>query len=62
MKNISKGKVLSIRLGLPGAEQRQEFERRIMKGQNVMDAAREALAQAEKLFSSLQHRAFRGEL
>lgn len=62
MKNIGKGKVLSIRLGLPGPEQRQEFERRINRGQDVMNAARQALTQADKLFASLQHRAFRGEL
>jgi type I restriction enzyme, S subunit len=62
MKNISQGKVFSIRVGLPPIALQQEFARRVETIAQLKTIHRESLAQLDALFASLQHRAFRGEL
>jgi type I restriction enzyme, S subunit len=47
---------------LPSMEEQQEFARRIQAIEHLKSQHRESLAQLDKLFASLQHRAFRGEL
>ncbi len=60
MKNIAKEKVLSIKLGIPGESSRREFERKVEASDRIH--ALSASRNADSLFASLQHRAFRGEL
>lgn len=62
MKNIGKEKVLTIRLGIPRYEERQRFEAIMRDVQTLLGPVNEAVRQADSLFASLQHRAFRGEL
>jgi type I restriction enzyme, S subunit len=62
MKNISQEKVLSMTVGLPPLILQQEFAQRIEAIEHLKSQHRESLAQLDKLFASLQHRAFRGEL
>ena len=62
MKNISKRKVMTIPLGLPNIELQQEFSRRVSVANGQADANYLLLEMSEKLFASLQHRAFKGNL
>ena len=62
MKNISKRKVMTIPLGLPNIELQQEFSRRVSVANGQADANHLLLEMSEKLFASLQHRAFKGNL
>jgi len=62
MKNIGKDKVLSILIGLPPKVKRWEFARQVEEYANAGRNARTASAIADALFTSLQHRAFRGDL
>lgn len=62
MKNIGKEKVLSIAMGIPGANSRREFERRMQGCTSMLANAASALQATDALFASLQHRAFNGDL
>jgi len=62
MKNISQGKVLSIPLGIPPVELQVKFESLRVEVDSMKSGHRTALAELDALFSSLQSRAFRGEL
>lgn len=62
MKNISQDKVLSIPIALPPLDLQQEFGRQLKATLNSRVHSETALQKQEVLFSSLQHRAFRGEL
>lgn len=62
MKNISKDKVLSIGVALPRRDEQEEF---VSKQDALRGVIRSAVLQArliEEQFSSLQHRAFSGQL
>ena len=62
MKNISQAKTLSIRTILPPLPLQEEFARRIEAVKQLKTTHRESLSHLDTLFSSLQYRAFRGEL
>jgi type I restriction enzyme S subunit len=62
MKNISRAKVLAIACGLPPLGLQQEFARQITCVETLRRFQAQQLAEMEALFSSLQHRAFRGDL
>ncbi len=62
MKNISQGKVLSIPVGIPPVELQADFESLRVGVDSMKRDHRAALSELDALFSSLQSRAFRGEL
>jgi type I restriction enzyme, S subunit len=62
MPNISKAKLYSVLIEVPPLSLQQEFAQRIEAIEHQKSQHRESLAQLDKLFASLQHRAFRGEL
>jgi type I restriction enzyme S subunit len=62
MQNISQPKVLSIQVGNPPLSLQREFATRIQAVESLKDIERTALSEQDSLFTSLQHRAFRGEL
>jgi type I restriction enzyme, S subunit len=62
MPNISKAKLYLVLIEVPPLSLQQEFAQRIEAIEHLKSQHRESLAQLDKLFSSLQHRAFRGEL
>jgi type I restriction enzyme S subunit len=62
MKNISQDKVLTIQTGLPPIDLQREFARRITVVEKLKAAQRSSLAELDTLFSSLQQRAFTGNL
>lgn len=62
MKNISQNKVLSINVGVPPFELQRIFANRIAIIDELKAVHQNALAELDSLFTSLQHRAFRGEL
>lgn len=62
MKNISQEKVLTISVCLPPLNDQKEFANRIEKIEKLKSATAESMKQLDNLFTSLQHRAFRGEL
>jgi type I restriction enzyme S subunit len=47
---------------LPSLERQQEFEARFEAIARTAKVAESAIGEADTLFASLQHRAFRGEL
>jgi len=62
MKNVSQEKVLTIPVILPPLGLQREFARRVAAVEGVRERQRAHLAELDALFSSLEHRAFRGEL
>ncbi|QPZ91576.1 restriction endonuclease subunit S [Thioclava electrotropha] len=62
MKNISKGKVLSIEVGQPSLEIQRVFSRRVRIARSMRAQVSEHLAELDTLFASLQSRAFAGKL
>ena len=62
MKNISQDKVLSIPIALPPLDLQREFGRQLKATLDFRARSEAALLKQDGLFSSLQHRAFRGEL
>ncbi|MGN5237754.1 restriction endonuclease subunit S [Rhodococcus sp. SJ-3] len=62
MKNISQAKVLTISIGLPPLELQCAFAQRKEAIELMKENERTALTELDALFSSLQARAFRGEL
>jgi type I restriction enzyme S subunit len=62
MKNISQDKVLSIKVGFPPLDLQRSFGQRFNKIEDLVSCQRTHLLKLESIFSSLQNRAFRGEL
>jgi type I restriction enzyme S subunit len=62
MKNISKEKVLAIELAMPSRDEQERFVIRQRRTQDTVRAATAQLAVLEDHFSSLQYRAFSGQL
>jgi type I restriction enzyme S subunit len=62
MKNISQQKVLSIRVGLPPIDLQRRFAQEVALIRQSKLGVQTSLVKLDRLFSSLQHRAFRGEL
>lgn len=62
MKNITQDKVMSIKVGLPPLELQKMFGKRIGKLESLKIHSRDSNHSIETLFSTLQHRAFHGEL
>ncbi|TBZ50380.1 hypothetical protein E0H68_37295 [Rhizobium leguminosarum bv. viciae] len=62
MKNISKEKVLNIHIGMPERQLQDDFAERIKATQRCRLACENQLNVLEAHFSSLQHRAFSGQL
>jgi type I restriction enzyme S subunit len=62
MPNISKAKLAAVRFRRPPLALQKEFEQRVDAIDALKAVHRAALLELESLFSSLQHRAFRGEL
>lgn len=62
MQNISQPKVLSIRVGNPPLSLQQTFATRIQSIEALKVTHRAALQELDRLFASLQNRAFQGEL
>ncbi len=61
MQNISQPKVLSIRVGNPPLALQQTFATRIQSVEALKITHKAALQELDRLFASLQHRAFSGE-
>ena len=61
-KNINLEILRNLDVPTPGADLRREFARRTGAVEFLKGSGRAALAEANVLFASLQHRAFRGEL
>ncbi len=62
MKNISQNKVLSIPVCLPPLELQRTFANQIRSIEQTKIACKASEVELDALFTSLQHRAFRGEL
>ncbi|WP_433608900.1 restriction endonuclease subunit S [Prescottella agglutinans] len=62
MKNISRMSVLSIAVGLPPLNLQRKFEKSVERVESVRSRHFVALDELDALFTSLQSRAFRGEL
>lgn len=62
MPNISKAKLLGMQIELPPISNQEEFAVRVQAAGKHKSVCESALAEADALFTSLQHRAFRGEL
>jgi type I restriction enzyme, S subunit len=62
MPGINVTKLKSLEVLTPPHPLQQEFAQRIEAIEHLKSQHRESLAQLDKLFASLQHRAFRGEL
>jgi type I restriction enzyme S subunit len=62
MQNISQPKVLSIQVGHPPVSLQRDFSKRIESLEAIKATYRASLIEFSSLFTSLQHRAFRGEL
>ncbi len=62
MKNISKAKVFEIEIAVPNKDQQDKFAERSSTLEKIYSAAVGQLAVLNDQFSSLQHRAFSGQL
>jgi len=62
MPNISKAKLQTVLIEVPPLPLQQQFAQRIAAIEALKATQREAIVQLDRLFASLQHRAFRGEL
>jgi type I restriction enzyme, S subunit len=60
--NINLETFRPLQVPIPPFHLQQEFAQRIQAIEHLKSQHRESLAQLDKLFASLQHRAFRGEL
>lgn len=59
---ISMGRLRELHIPMPPIELQREFTERTAKAESVRAAALVSAADLDRLFSSLRHRAFRGEL
>ena len=62
MPNISKARLGSVLIETPPIELQKEFTRQVVTMRRLKTSQRSSSQEAEQLFSSLQQRAFRGEL
>jgi type I restriction enzyme S subunit len=62
MPNISKGRLLTVRLDLPHLKLQEEYARRVALVNLGRDQAGKQIAEINRLGASLQQRAFAGEL
>jgi len=62
MPNISKGRLLELDIELPPLAIQQSFAQRFQFVKMLKDRQHMVLSELDTLFTSLQHRAFRGEL
>ena len=62
MKNIGQGKVLDIAFGMPDQSNQLQYANRVNAFGRSVGALKREVAIIDSLFTSLQHRAFRGEL
>jgi type I restriction enzyme S subunit len=62
MPNISKSKLLGLKIEVPLISEQLTFASRVQAVERAKSIHGVALNEAESLFASLQHRAFRGEL
>lgn len=62
MPNISKAKLLTVKIPTPPMELQLEFGRRVAAVERLRGRHKSQLAELQALFTSLQHRAFSGEL
>jgi type I restriction enzyme S subunit len=62
MKNISQEKLLGIRTIVPNIREQREFSRRFLSAHQLSHKYEESALSMERLFASLQHRAFCGEI
>lgn len=61
-RDLGLTRMVHIKLYLPPLEKQQDFSKRLTLVDKLRQSHRTALVKLEDLFSSLQHRAFRGEL
>jgi type I restriction enzyme S subunit len=61
-KHLNVGSLNQAMIPLPPIELQREFARRVQAVEKLKTAQRASLAELDALFSTLQHRAFRGEL
>ena len=61
-KEVSKAVVARIELCVPPFDLQSQFARQVVALERIRSMQREGLGQIDALFTSLQHRAFRGEL
>jgi len=61
-KRISRGNLSRLKIIAPPHDQQQAFADRVARRESVRDRMAAGMAECDQLFSSLQHRAFRGEL
>jgi type I restriction enzyme S subunit len=62
MSNISKSKLMTVRIPVPPIEHQRTFAARIAAVERLKEAHRKHLSELDTLFASLQHRAFKEEL
>lgn len=62
IRRLTLAKIKEIRLPLPPLQQQEKFARRVARANQLRVSHRAALSELKSLFSSLQYRAFRGEL
>ncbi|MDR6438908.1 type I restriction enzyme S subunit [Paenarthrobacter nicotinovorans] len=62
MSNISKSKLATVRIPVPSLELQQTFATRVAAVERLKETHRKHLVELDALFSSLQSRAFKGEL
>lgn len=62
MPNISKAKLMNVAIPVPPMDVQIAFENRLAECERMEGSVRSGLDQANTLFASLQHRAFRGDL
>lgn len=62
MPNISKAKLLGMQIELPPVSDQEKFASRVQAVGKHKSVCQAAIVEADALFASLQHRAFRGEL
>ena len=60
--NINTKEISALRIPVPPIELQREFARRVRAVEKLKTAQRASLAELDALFTTLQHRAFRGEL
>ncbi|MCT9932027.1 hypothetical protein N5079_17640 [Planotetraspora sp. A-T 1434] len=62
MSNISKAKLASVEIEIPPLSRQQAFAERVAVVDRIRSSQRSHLSELDALFTSMQHRAFRGEL
>ena len=60
--NINTKELSALQIPVPPIDAQREFARRVAAVEQLRSSQRKSLATLDELFTSLQHRAFRGEL